>query len=312
MEMKYLIIGPGGIGGSVGGFLAAAGRDVSFIAHGRTLDAIKKNGLSVNSDLKGRFHIENVQVYSPEEYEQEADVIFVCVKDYSLDSVIPFLKKACGRDSIILPLLNGFGAGDRIREKLANCRVADGCVYVSAFIDSPGSITQIGSLFRMIFGFKEGSGLDSSPLEEVKADLKICGIDAHVSDCIETEIFRKFSFVSAAAACGSYYGVTIGDIQHEGVCRDTFLGLCGEIKEIAGKLGFSFNQDLIAMNLGILDKLAPDTTSSLQKDLKAGRQSEIDSLIFSVVRLADRLGVEAPLYRMVAEKFKSNISLTGN
>ena len=65
------------------------------------------------------------------------------------------------------------------------------------------------------------------------------------------------------------------------------------------------------MNLGILDKLAPDTTSSLQKDLKAGKQSEVDSLIFSVVRLADRLGVEAPLYRMVAEKFKSNIFLTG-
>lgn len=309
--MKYLIVGPGGIGGSVGGFLAAAGRDVSFIARGETLDALKNNGLAVNSDLKGRLRIENVKAYSPEEYEQEADVIFVCVKDYSLDSVIPVLKKACGRDSIIIPLLNGFGAGDRIREELPHSRVADGCVYISAFIDSPGSITQIGNLFRMIFGFKEGSELDSSLLERVKADLKGCGIEADVSGRIEIEIFRKFSFVSTAAACGAYYGVTIGDIQQEGMYRDTFLGLCGEIKEIAGKLGFSFNQDLISMNLSILDKLAPDTTSSLQKDLKAGRQSEIDSLIFSVVRLADRLGVEAPLYRMVAEKLKSNIFLTG-
>jgi 2-dehydropantoate 2-reductase len=306
--MKYLIVGPGGIGGSVGGFLAAAGRDVSFIARGRTLDAMKKNGLAVNSDLKGRLHIENVKAYSPEEFTQEADVIFVCVKDYSLGSVIPVLKKACGRESIVIPLLNGFGAGDSIRSNLEGIRVADGCVYVSAFIDSPGSITQIGSLFRMIFGFKGGSGLDSSLLEEVKADLKGCGIDADVSDRIETEIFRKFSFVSTAAACGSYYGVTIGDIQHEGIYRDTFLHLCGEIKEIADKLGFSFNHDLISMNLGILDKLAPDTTSSLQKDLIAGKQSEVDSLIFSVVRLADRLGVEAPIYRMVAEKFKVDIT----
>ncbi|HSN58261.1 MAG TPA: 2-dehydropantoate 2-reductase [Clostridiaceae bacterium] len=309
--MKYLIVGTGGIGGSVGGFLAAAGLDVSFIAHGRTLDALKKNGLTVNSYLKGSLHIKNVKAYSPEEYELEADVVFVCVKDYSLDSVIPFLKKACGSGSIVIPLLNGFGAGDRIRAELAHIRVADGCVYVSAFIDSPGSITQIGSLFKMIFGFKEGSGLDSSLLEEVKADLKGCGIDANVSDRIEMEIFRKFSFVSAAAACGSYYGVTIGEIQHEGVYRDTFLGLCKEIEEIAGKLGFNFNQDLISLNLNILDKLAPDTTSSLQKDLKAGKQSEIDSLIFSVVRLADRLGAEAPLYRMIAKKSKSDIFLAG-
>ncbi|MBP1744437.1 MAG: 2-dehydropantoate 2-reductase [Firmicutes bacterium] len=309
--MKYLIVGPGGIGGSIGGFLASANHDVSFIAHGKTLEALKEDGLKLNSDLKGRLHIENIKAYSPEEYDQQADVIFVCVKDYSLDSVIPFLKKACGRDCIIIPLLNGFGAGDRIRSALEGSRVADGCIYISAFIDSPGSITQIGSLFRMIFGFKEGSGLDSSPLEGIKADLKGCGIDVAVSDRIEADIFRKFSFVSTAAACGAYYGITLGDIQHEGIYRDTFLNLCEEMRQIADKLGFGFYQDLKSMNLGILDKLAPDTTSSLQKDLKAGKQSEIDSLIFSVVRLADRLGVAAPLYRLVAEKLKSDIFLTG-
>lgn len=309
--MKYLIVGPGGIGGSVGGFLAAADHDVSFIAQGRTLEALKKDGLKLNSDLKGRLHIKNVKAFSPEEYDQQADVIFVCVKDYSLDSVIPLLKKACGRESIIIPLLNGFGAGDRIRSQLEGSRVADGCIYISAFIDSPGSITQIGSLFRIVFGFKEGSGLEASLLEGVTADLKGCGIVAAVSDRIEIEIFRKFSFVSTAAACGAYYNITLGDIQREGIYRDTFLGLCGEMKEISEKLGFRFYQDLKDMNLGILDKLSPDTTSSLQKDLKAGKQSEIDSLIFSVVRLADRLGVEAPLYRMVAEKLKSNIFLTG-
>jgi len=302
--MKYLIIGPGGIGGSVGGFLASANHDVSFIAHGRTLEALKDKGLKLNSDLKGPLQINNVKAYSPEEYDQQADVIFVCVKDYSLDSVIPFLKKACSRDSIIIPLLNGFGAGDRLREKVEGSIVADGCIYISAFIDSPGSIIQMGSLFRVVFGFKEGSGLDSSFLEGVKDDLTGCGINATISVSIETEIFRKFSFVSTCAACGAYYDISVGYIQQPGIYRDTFLGLCGEMKEIADKLGFRFYQDLKDMNLGILDKLSPDTTSSLQKDLKAAKQSEVDSLIFSVVRLADRLGVEALLYRMVAEKFK--------
>jgi 2-dehydropantoate 2-reductase len=305
--MKYLIVGPGGIGGSIGGFLAAGGYDVSFIAQARTLEVLESDGLKLNSDLKGPLHIRNIKAYSSEEYDQQSDVIFVCVKDYSLDNVIPVLKRASHQDSIVIPLLNGFGAGDRIRSKLEGIRVADGCIYISAFIDSPGSITQIGSLFRIVFGFNESSGLDSSLLEGIKADLKGCGIDAAISDRIESEIFRKFSFVSTAAACGAYYDITLGDIQHEGRYRETFLGLCEEMKAIADKLGFSFYQDLKAMNLGILDKLSPDATSSLQKDLKAGKQSEIDSLIFSVVRLADRLGVEAPLYRMVAKKFTPDI-----
>ncbi|HEY5576369.1 MAG TPA: 2-dehydropantoate 2-reductase [Clostridiaceae bacterium] len=302
--MKYLIVGPGGIGGSLGGFLAAAGHDVSFIAQARTLEALKEDGLKLNSDLKGQLHIKNLKAYSQEEYDQQADVIFVCVKDYSIDSIIPVLKKAFSRDSIIIPLLNGLGAGDRIRGKMEGIMVADGCIYMSAFIDSPGSITQIGSLFRIVFGFKKGSGLDSSLLEGIKSDLKSCGIDASISDRIESDIFRKFSFVSTAAACGAYYDITLGDIQHEGRYRETFLGLCGEMKSMADQLGFSFYQDLKDMNLGTLDKLSPDTTSSLQKDLKSGKQSEIDSLIFSVVRLSDRLGVEAPLYRMVAKKLK--------
>jgi 2-dehydropantoate 2-reductase len=304
-SMRYLILGPGGIGGSIGGFLSAAGHDVSFIAHGRTLDALRKEGLKVNSSLKGQIHIRNVKVFSPEEFIGQADVIFVCVKDYSLDSVLPVLGRACGSSSVIIPLLNGFGAGDRIREKLPGCIVTDGCIYISAFIDSPGCVTQVGSLFRMFFGFKKNSDFDNSILEVVTSDLGGAGIDAAVSGEIETEVFRKFSFVSTAAACGAYYGITMGGMQRPGRCRDTFLGLCAEMCEIAGRLGFGIRQDLVDINLGILDQLSPETSSSLQKDLESGRQSEIDSLVFSVVRLADRLGVETPLYRMVAEKLKN-------
>lgn len=302
--MKYLIVGPGGIGGSLGGFLASAGHDVSFIARGKTLEALRSHGLKLNSDLKGPIHIENPKAFRPEEYEGYADVIFVCVKDYSLDSVMPVLEKACGSGTVVIPLLNGFGAGDRIRDRLPGCRIADGCIYISAFIDSPGTITQIGSLFRMVFGFRETSCTGQPILEAAESDLRGCGIDAAVSGRIEAEIFRKFSFVSTAAACGAYYGIKVGDMQRVGQYRDNFLGLCSEMKAIAGKLGFEFEQDLVNINLGVLDKLSPETTSSLQKDLAAGRESEIDSLIFSVVRLADSLGVEAPIYRLVAEKLK--------
>ena len=85
--MKYLIVGTGGTGGAIGGFLAASGKDVSFIARGSHLEAIRQNGLVVDSELRGRLHIENAQAFDMESYEDSPDVIFVCVKGYSVDSI---------------------------------------------------------------------------------------------------------------------------------------------------------------------------------------------------------------------------------
>ncbi len=301
--MKYLIIGTGGIGGSLGGFLSAAGNDVSFIARGKTLEALKSHGLKLKSGIKGELHIPEVKAYTSDEYNEAADVIFLCVKDYSLESVIPVIEKSSNENTIIIPLLNGYGIGQRISKKLCSGKVIDGCIYISAFIEAPGSIIHLGTLFKLVFGQRPGINADPLILKEIKNTLVKCGIDAEVSDKIENEIFKKFSLVSTCAACGTYYDITAGSIQNEKKYRDTFLKLCNEINEIGVKLGFKFKPDLTEINIKSLYTLPPDATSSLYKDMKAGKNSELDSLIFNVVRLGKRLDVETPAYNMIAEHF---------
>ena len=301
--MKYLIIGTGGIGGSLGGFLASKGNNVTFIARGSTLEILKNQGLKIKSGIKGEMQLPKVNAFSGEEYDDKADVIFVCVKDYSLDSVIPLIKKASYKNSIVIPLLNGYGVGENISRKLNSLHVVDGCIYISAFIEAPGSIIQLGSLFKLVFGTRKGVNIDPALLNNIKNTLIDCGIDAILSDKIETEVFKKFSFVSPCAACGAFYDIPIGPMQKVGKYRETFLKLCQEIKEIGNRLNLDFDGDLVEINFKILDTLMKDTTSSLQKDIKAGNNTEMNSLIFNVVRLAENLGVDVPVYRKIADFF---------
>ena len=301
--MKYLIIGTGGIGGSLGGFLASNNNDVTFIARGKTLEILKANGLRIKSGIKGDLHITNVKAVSAEDYEDKADVIFICVKDYSIDSIIPVLKKASHENSIIIPLLNGFGIREKISSKLDAKYILDGCIYISAFIESPGSIVQLGTLFKLVFGAVEDLYVDPDILNNIKNTLIDCGINAVLSDKIENEVFKKFSFVSTCAACGAYYDIPVGPMQEVGKYRETFRDLCQEIKEIGNKLDLELGTDLTEINIKFLDSLMKDTTSSLQKDIKAGNKTEMDSLIFNVVRLAENLGVDTPTYYKIAEHF---------
>ena len=111
--MKYLVVGTGGVGGSIAGFLALAGKDVTCIARGKHLEAIRRNGLHLKSDLKGE-HFLPVKACTAEAFEGKADVIFVCVKGYSIDSIKEVLEHASTPDTLVIPILNVYGTGPRI------------------------------------------------------------------------------------------------------------------------------------------------------------------------------------------------------
>jgi len=301
--MKYLIIGTGGTGGCIGGFLASDKNDVSFISRGKNLEYMKQNGLKLKTTIKGEINLPKIKVFSEDEYTDKADVIFVCVKSYSIDDIIPVIKKAAHANTVIIPTLNGYGIGEKISGKLNDFHVLDGCVYISAFIDAPGSITQLGNFFKIVFGALEGDSVEPEILNVIKNDLNACGITAIVSESIQRDTFKKFTFISAFAACASYYDITAGFIKQEGVFRQTFVELCKEIEEIGNKLGLELDVDITKENLKIVDSTTPDTTSSMQRDMKEGKKSEIDGLIFEVVRLADSLGADAPVYSRIAKHF---------
>lgn len=297
--MKYLIVGTGGTGGTLGAYLAKAGKDVTFIARGEHLCAMKEKGLRIIRPTD-EFVIRPVRALELGEYREKADVIFVCVKEYSLDSVIPDLKRIADENTVIIPVLNIFGTGGHLQQYFPGSLVTDGCIYVAAQIEEPGCIRMNGRIFRVIFGVREQNDY-REVLKDIEADLRKSGIFGVLSDDIRRDALLKFSYVSAQGACGLCYNVPAGDMQHPGEIRDCFAGLVHEIDLLAQAMGIHFGEDIVKRNLAILDALSPDATTSLQRDIAAGRSSEIQGLIYRVPELADQYKVDVPLYKKIAD-----------
>ena len=321
-RLKYLVIGAGGTGGAIGSHMARAGHDVMFIARGRHLAAMREGGLKV-SRPDGEFVIDPVSAFTTEEYTDHLrcavnggsdaypDVIFVCVKGYSIDDTIPFLKEASGPDTIVIPILNIFGTGAQIQKHLPDTTVTDGCIYVASEIKEPGHIWMNGTILRVVFGLRKDQKhleAEAGPLlERVRDDLCSSGIEGILSDNIERDSMRKFSYVSPQGACGLYYNVPAGAIQQQGEIRECFAGLIREISDLADAMGIGFGEDIVPVNLKISAGLSPDMTTSLQRDIAVGRASEIDGLIYDVVRMGERYGVSMPLYEKISAELKRRL-----
>ncbi len=312
-KLKYLIIGAGGTGGAIGSHMAHAGHDVTFIARGRHLAAMRENGLRV-SRPDGEFIIDPVSACTAEEFAvlgEKPDVIFVCVKGYSVKEMIPFIRAAAGPDTVIIPILNIFGTGSQIQKELPGITVTDGCIYVASEIIEPGHILMKGTILRVVFGLrKDQKHIEEKlrpVLERVRDDLCSSRIEGILSDNIERDTLRKFSYVSPQGACGLYYDVPVGAVQQPGEIRDCFAGLIREIADLAEAMGIGFGEDVVSVNLDITAGLAPDMTTSLQRDVTAGKASEIDGLIYEVVRMGEKYGVDTPLYKKISAELQRKI-----
>lgn len=300
-QLKYLVIGAGGTGGSIGAYMTEAGKDVTLVARGEHLKRMQEQGLRMETTAKGNYTVQPVKATDMEHYEEQPDIVFVCVKGYSLEDTIPFIRRIAGPDTIVIPILNIYGTGGRMQEKLPDLLVTDGCIYIAGEIKEPGTILLRGDIFRIVYGVRNPEELRPE-LFTVAQDLKESGIDGVLSDNIRRDALQKFAYVSPMAACGLYYHVSAGEVQKTGDPRDTFVKLMKEIDALAAAMDVPFLVDIVATNLRILDTLNPEASTSMQRDVYAGRSSEIDGLVYEVVRMGERYGVPVPTYEMIAKK----------
>lgn len=303
--MKYLIIGAGGTGGSIGAYMTQSGKDVTLIARGEHLRRIQEQGLKMETTSKGNYTVQPIKACDMEHYEEKPDIIFVCVKGYSLEDTIPFIKRVAKESTIVIPILNIYGTGAGMQEKLPGLLVTDGCIYIAGEIKEPGTIWLNGNIFRVVFGVRSPEELRPE-LFQVVQDLKDSGIDGVLSDNIRRDALQKFAYVSPMAACGLYYHVSAGEVQVTGEARDTFVKLMKEVDALAVAMGVPFLVDIVTTNLQILDSLSPTASTSMQRDIYAGKASEIDGLIYEVVRMGERYCVPTPTYEMIAKKARED------
>ena len=301
--MKYAIIGAGGTGGCLGFFLKKAGKDVTLIARGKHLEAIRKNGLTIQKLWDESRETLPVKACTAEEYKEIPDVILVCVKGYSMDETVPTIKKSAGKETVVIPILNIYGTGGRLQKKLPELTVTDGCIYVSANIMEPGVILQHGKILRVVFGARKPEE-ETEKMREVAKDMVTDDLEVILSENIRRDAMVKFSYVSPIGAAGLYCNAVAADFQREGEQREMFKALIREIVALSHAMGIEFEEDLVERNLKILASLSPEATTSMQRDVIEGKRSEMDGLVYEVVRMGREYKVSMPQYEKAAACFR--------
>lgn len=301
--MKYAIIGAGGTGGCLGFFLKKAGKDVTLIARGKHLEAIRKNGLTIQKLWDESRETLPVKACTAEEYKEIPDVILVCVKGYSMDETVPTIKKIAGKETVVIPILNIYGTGGRLQKKLPELTVTDGCIYVSANILEPGVILQHGKILRVVFGARKPEE-ETEKMREVAKDMVTDDLEVILSENIRRDAMVKFSYVSPIGTAGLYCNAVAADFQREGEQREMFKALIREIVALSHAMGIEFAEDLVERNLKILAALSPEATTSMQRDVMEEKCSEMDGLVYEVVRMGEEYKVDMPQYKKAAARFR--------
>jgi 2-dehydropantoate 2-reductase len=302
VSMKIAVMAAGGVGGYFGARLAAAGEDVHFIARGAHLAALRANGLSLKS-ANGDLHLQSVHATDDPAQIGPVDIVIFAVKQYDTESAARLIKPLIGADTAAITLQNGMDRDERLRAVLGRDHVIDGAAYIGAAgAASPGVISHVGKVARIIFG--EADGAPSARGERFLAACKNAGIDATLSTEIAKELWRKFAFLSAFSGVSSVIRKSIGAIGGDPDTRKLFGDALVEAVAVARAKGIDLGADYLAQQVNFADRVPPETKSSMQMDLEASRRLELDWLSGAVARIGDELSVPTPIHHFIYAALK--------
>ena len=290
--MRIAVIGAGGVGGYFGGRLAEAGEDVTFLARGRTLEALRTNGLRIRSPL-GDAAIEPVSVAEDPAEVGPADLVILGVKAWQVPDVARTLGPMIGEGTSILPLQNGVEAPDQLIEVLGAGPVLGGLCKIISKIEKPGVIQHIGTEPFIEFG-----ELDSRPsarVQAIHAALQHAGITVRISGDIRAAMWLKFLFIASVSGVGAVTRVPIGTFRQIPETRAMLRQAMEEIRDVGLARGLELPSGCVDATLHFVDGLPESGTASMQRDLMDGSPSELDSQNGAVVRLAEAAGVAVPV-----------------
>lgn len=303
--MKYVIMGAGAVGGSLAGLMGLAGMDVTLIARGENLKAMREKGLILDQEYgAGEQAVRNIKFCSAEEYlasGEHPDGIFLTTKTYSVASAAPFLQEAAGPDTIILPIMNGISVDALTARYVHDRQIANGCLYIVARKKAPGHIWLDARIpVRIIVGSDDPS-VDAGKLASMAEEFQAKGFKFKYSPDIMESTLKKFAYVSPMGAAGYYFGCGAELGQKPGPGQDLFVGLIHDLAELAGKMGIEL-PGLAEKGINIAQHSDPKSVTSMQSDIASGHISEFDNQVVEPIRLGQKYGVKMEHYRQVAEK----------
>ncbi len=288
--MRIAVVGAGGTGGYFGGLLARAGQDVTFIARGAHLEALRARGLAVESKLTGTFTVAVQATDAPSEVAP-VDLILFCVKTYDTDTVAESIRPLIRPDTMLLSLQNGIDNEERIARAAGHSSQIGAVAYVVSAIKAPGVVAQTAGPGKIILG--ELSGGASARTERLRDVLQRAGIAAEVHPDIRVVLWQKFLFVCAFSGVTAVTRLPIGTILADPATHALFRGTSEEVEAVARAGGIDLPADCVEQALATATE--PWASSSLYRDLARGRRLELESLNGEVVRRGHEHGIETPL-----------------
>lgn len=294
--MKIAMMGSGGIGGYYGGLLARAGHDVTFIARGAHLAALRAHGLRVKS-VHGDFTIAPVRATDTPAGVGPVDLVVICVKTPDTDQAAHAIEPMVGPNTTVMSLQNGIDAAERIGAVVGREHVIGGVTWISSAIEGPGVIRQISQFRHIVSG--ELDGRITPRVRAIVGTFESTGVTVELADDILKTLWTKFVFIASISGVGSLTRLEIGDYRDVPETRALLESLMREVEAVARADGVLLDTDMVEQALAIVDEAAPNIEPSMQRDVKAGRRSELESMIGVVGRKGRELEVPTPIVDVV-------------
>jgi 2-dehydropantoate 2-reductase len=293
--MRIAIVGAGGVGGYFGGRLAAAGADVTFLARGAHLDAMRARGLRIESP-KGNVHLPRVDATDDAAAIGPVDIVFFTVKLYDSEAAARALPALVGPNTAVIPFQNGIDGVGIVTRAVGDAHAAGGSAYVSAVIAEPGVIRHT-AMDHLIFG--ELDGRRSSRLEALLDACRPAGFQSTFSDRINVDIWTKFVRLSVFSAMTAVTRCPIGVIVNDPDLLAMLKTAVREATAVAHAKGVPVPDDGAEQIERAYKALPPQAKASMLEDLERGRRLELPWLSGAVVRIGREVGVETPVHRFV-------------
>jgi len=302
--MKAAVMGAGGVGGYFGGLLAKAEHDVTFIARGAHLEAIRRGGLRFVTD-DGEFTVHCEATDDPRQAGR-FDLVLLTVKTYHNQEAVPAMRPMVGEETTVLCLQNGIDSYEAAAQFLGAGRVLPGAAYVDAGLESPGVVRQTGEVVEIVFG--EPDGVDSPMGELILDTLRKAGIPAQLSNNIQRTLWTKFLFIATTAGVMSLSRQTMAQLMSLPEWRRVILGCMREIESVGRASGVDLDPNIVQDTVDYIEGALDEMHASMHADILAGRPLELEALNGAVVRAGLSTVLPTPINDVIYAALKPFVS----
>jgi 2-dehydropantoate 2-reductase len=290
--MRIAVFGVGGVGGYFGWRLAQVGEDVTFVARGDHLKALKTNGLKVDTP-DGNSSVLPVKTEEDPAQVGQVDAVILGVKAWQVSEAAHAIRPMIGPDTFVLPLQNGVDAPSELADVLGREHVFGGLCYIVALKVGSGHIRHAGMEPKVIFGELDNSLTERA--RRLQAAFTHAGIEAEIPADIRVAMWQKFLFIATLSGVAAVTRAPAGIVRSVPETRGMLESVAKEVAAVAKGLNVNLSPDVVPITMTLIDRLPADGTASMQRDIMEGRPSELSSQSGAVARLGLETGVSTPL-----------------